>query len=399
MAVGHTWGMLGPDHPVGPIWTADLEHLVLWPWLFGKQMVWLFILLSGFALFWSEENRTLTGRTQTTLRTYLRRRAWRILPTYYVSVALGLLVVVGLSDWLLAPSPSLRTFGPVTPAGLASHIFLLQNLSPEWMYQINPPLWSISVEAQLYVIFPLLLALKRRVNIYFSAIIMLSGVLLMNKLIDSPVFSLAHWFLLGAILAFVARRREISNIALISIAASCIAVGLLRLPQLSGLVGEGIWMVGFSALTVGLVRVPPGSWNLPTRPSFQWLGARSYSLYAVHFPIALVVWSVIGRLDLPRVVEVAATIVLGTCLSLLVSHIVYKFVERPSMRVGGTGTAAPEVAGTVSKRGVLKAKPELRLSRDGAKSTIPLDTASDAEVTLTEATVDVSAEHLGNRIT
>ena len=112
VAVGHTWGMVPPDHPPFTLLNADAEHLLLWPWLFGKQMVWLFILLSGFALYWSEESRRWSGRDATSLRTYFGRRAWRILPTYYVSLGLGALVTVALEALLVAPSPSLRTYSP-----------------------------------------------------------------------------------------------------------------------------------------------------------------------------------------------------------------------------------------------------------------------------------------------
>ncbi len=156
VAVGHLIGMVGPDHPVVPIWNANLEMLIIWPWTFGGPAVWLFILLSGFALFWAEESRRLAGRGNTGLAAYIKRRFWRILPTYYMSLFLGLIVVVVMAPILIPPSPSLQTYSPTSWMGFIAHVFLFQNLDLGWRFQFVPPLWSISVEMQLYIILPLI---------------------------------------------------------------------------------------------------------------------------------------------------------------------------------------------------------------------------------------------------
>lgn len=334
VAVGHMWGMVGPDHPGGPLWDADAEHVLLWFWQFGKPMVWVFILVSGFALFWSEEGRLLAGRKATSLRSYAVKRAWRILPTYYVSLALGLLIVAGAGWWLAAPSPSLRTYIPLTPGGLVSHVFLVHNLAPGWIYQVNPPLWSIAVEVQLYVLFPFLLWVGRRWNTYAGASALVVGVFLLNAVTDVPLFALAHWFIIGAVLAHFARRWTLHRGALYAVAGSTLAIGFLRIPGLQGRIEELVWMAGFSCLVLALVQTGTGRRNPLAWSSTQWLGERSYSLYAVHFPLALIVWGVVSRLGLDRPGEVVTIILAGVGLSLVLSNWCYRLVELPSMQAG-----------------------------------------------------------------
>ena len=75
-----------------------------------------------------------------------------------------------------------------------------------------------------------------------------------------------------------------------------------------------------------------GLWNLVTARPLTWLGDRSYSLYAVHFPIALLVWAGIGRLGLGHSAAVLATLAAGVPLSVAVAHVCYRLVEQPSLR-------------------------------------------------------------------
>jgi len=51
-----------------------------------------------------------------------------------------------------------------TGAGsVLSHLALIQNLSPAWFYGIDPPMWSVAVEFQIYFLLPtLFLPIYRR---------------------------------------------------------------------------------------------------------------------------------------------------------------------------------------------------------------------------------------------
>ena len=114
--------------------------------------------LSGFCL-------TLSAlRRETSLREFFRRRARRILPGYYVALALCL-ALTALIPWLhVAHDERWALALPAFSKGaLIPHLLLVHNLSPEWMFKIDPPLWALAIEAQLYVAFALsFLPLYRR---------------------------------------------------------------------------------------------------------------------------------------------------------------------------------------------------------------------------------------------
>src|SRR3954451_194250 len=127
------------------------DHAPFWAgWLiYGRFAVVVFIVLSGFSLALSPARRD--WRLDAISR-FARRRALRILPAYYAALAFSLAVA-----WLVVPPP-----GEAVPGAKSVLVngLLVQNLvgapTPDRSF------WSIAVEAQLYVAFPLLLLMVRR---------------------------------------------------------------------------------------------------------------------------------------------------------------------------------------------------------------------------------------------
>jgi len=96
-------------------------------------------------------------------RDFIARRARRILPPFYA--------VLGLCLLLIGLLPVMRTAGrneewhsavPVSAGGVLSHLFLLHNLSPLFWKQTDYPSWSIGLEWQFYLFFPLFVWMFRR---------------------------------------------------------------------------------------------------------------------------------------------------------------------------------------------------------------------------------------------
>lgn len=340
VAVGHIIGMVGPDHPVIPIWEADAGTLLMWPWMFGGPAVWLFIMLSGFTLYWTEESRRMSTHGPTPLKVYIQRRLWRILPSYYMALAFGAVVVVGLGALLLDPSPSLQTYGPVTWSGVVSHLFMVHNLNPAWTYQIVPPLWSIAVEMQLYMLFPLVFLLRRKLSVYGTAVCIVAVVFALNKVADFPVFGLIEWFVLGTVLAHVLRRYRIPVGVSMPAALLALIIGFMRVPAVTGRMEQAVWLVAFAALIAWFFAIDGRRLNVLEARPILWLGARSYSLYVVHFPIALLCWAFVGRMDLSRPASIVVVVAFGLSASLLAASANFEWVERPSLgksRLAGRG--------------------------------------------------------------
>ncbi|MDP3859381.1 MAG: acyltransferase, partial [Stagnimonas sp.] len=110
----------------------------------GPQMVTFFFVLSGFVMVLA-----YGGAGTVPARGYWRARAVRILPAYY----LALLAAVFIARW------QHRQVG-WPPFGLS--LGLLQAWWPEYVTRINPPGWSLSVEALFYLLFPALLLYSNR---------------------------------------------------------------------------------------------------------------------------------------------------------------------------------------------------------------------------------------------
>ena len=116
----------------------------------GWMGVNLFFVLSGYLITWHLLRRWTSAPGRKELRTYLVKRWLRIVPTYYVVLAIATLGLV--------------PHNPVDPhlLGLqaAWHALFLQDYLPS---SILGPLWSLGVEEKFYLAMPVALLLAWRV--------------------------------------------------------------------------------------------------------------------------------------------------------------------------------------------------------------------------------------------
>jgi peptidoglycan/LPS O-acetylase OafA/YrhL len=110
----------------------------------------LFFVISGFCIHLSH----VRSREQNFRRFFIRRFS-RIYPAYLFCV----LIFFFVPPWSSISATSLSG-----GAQLASHLLLLQNFDDRTLFGINPSFWSIAVEVQLYLLYPLLLALVSRLG-------------------------------------------------------------------------------------------------------------------------------------------------------------------------------------------------------------------------------------------
>lgn len=159
VVIGHICSMADPGvfmgiRGPGPEWL----HVAMQPFGFGHLAVAAFIVMSGFCLQTSLFNGG-TGELSD-LKRFFKRRALRILPPYYACLALSVLVAFYITP--LGHGLPFSQYIPVTKDVLLSHAFMYHNFSPDWMYKVNGVLWSIAIESQLYLLFPLLVWLMAK---------------------------------------------------------------------------------------------------------------------------------------------------------------------------------------------------------------------------------------------
>ena len=126
----------------------------------ASEAISFFFVLSGFILTYAYHKRTYS------IRGYCLARIARILPASLLSIAVYILL---LNPYALDPSSLLKPSLAIT----ASNLFLAQSLIPvpAYYFALNTVLWSVSVEAFVYLLFP---ALDRSLNSAFGRALLLA---------------------------------------------------------------------------------------------------------------------------------------------------------------------------------------------------------------------------------
>jgi peptidoglycan/LPS O-acetylase OafA/YrhL len=275
----------GANH--APFWAVGLSY--------GRGAVAMFIVLSGFSLGLGPAR---SGWRLKSIATYAHRRAWRILPPYWAALGFSLVMT-----WYVLAQPRL----PV-PNGKSVVVYGLLVQDVFAVGSPNRAFWSIAIEAQLYVLLPLLLLLVRRVSApamvgLVAAIVVTIGVLgphvaLMNTALVKFTPDLAVLFAVGLLAAGIVTADERTRSRPWAGYALAAAVPAIVLMVVKG----SVWSY-FSLFWLDLAWAPAIGCFLAavatSRPRFvvrflnsrvpRSLGSCSYSLYLTHLPIVIAV--------------------------------------------------------------------------------------------------------------
>jgi len=137
----------------GHIWSPRLDNIgaiVSSLAFIGEMCIILFFILSGFLLFLPFARAMLFERTWPSVSHFYIRRAFRILPAYYLALALMILY--------LAPEYLQHDHWPQVWLFLS-----LQMDVPLTYQQINAPFWTLAIEFQFYIFLPLIAWLMGRI--------------------------------------------------------------------------------------------------------------------------------------------------------------------------------------------------------------------------------------------
>jgi peptidoglycan/LPS O-acetylase OafA/YrhL len=293
----------------------------------GETMVAVFIAISGFCLMLPVTRNGLSFRGGE--KFFYWKRAHRILPPYFVALGLGILAEV-----LSQPMGARLTYlvHPLTLLALLSHLFLFNNWISSVSYAFNGPLWSVAVECQIYLVFPLMIMAWKR----FGVVRTLLG-----------IFVLAH------LLLYVSGHRGSINyyfIFALGMASAEVATHsrgrqLLPWSLLFGLVGYMLALRGsrqfvcdlfigiFAASLMALLstgKLIPIRKILSTR-ILVWLGSISYSLYLTHSVIQhIYLRTTLGVSLVSSPTKQFMVLLFGvTPVVLIVAYLFYLVAERP----------------------------------------------------------------------
>jgi peptidoglycan/LPS O-acetylase OafA/YrhL len=275
-----------PDYPAWPVWTYPLV-----PFTWGMYGVSLFFVISGYCIHLSFARNPAAFEW----KGFFWRRLLRLYPAYLVSMAICLALQQfrhHIQDWNGWQIPT--------------HLLFIHNLFGfDLFYGINGVYWSLGVEMQFYVLYPLLLLGRQKWGLSRClAVSLLLNVLCLAVL---PLFNLAWdsagrsalmtWcdWILGACLAEAHLKKKAlfthGNLAIfISFIIFVVAV------QVNLLVSEMYFFASVLSATVMdryLLARTPLTW---IERGMIPVGIVSYSLYLWHLPVIYFAHDVIGKI-------------------------------------------------------------------------------------------------------
>lgn len=319
---------------------------------YGWAGVDLFFVLSAFLL----TRNLLAHRGEAdVVETFYRRRILRILPLYLVLLAAAAIFreifqpeAGGRGSWLLEGIAPLWVYG-----------VFLQNfwagLQPEWTGHFLAPTWSLAVEEHFYLVLPLLILCLRNRYVIVLSLAFVAVAPFLRMLIDARVGAIASmtWtiarldsFGWGMLIAVGLRldSRAQSRLKTAWAGAAMLIVAAFARHAMTADADASINALIYSAIALLAARAvyaaatPAG--NRPAAPShavstIAWAGSRCYSIYLLHMPIAGLTALAMGK-ETPLVnsAETAAIVGAAFLLTLLLSELSYRCIERPFIAYG-----------------------------------------------------------------
>jgi peptidoglycan/LPS O-acetylase OafA/YrhL len=287
---------------------------------FGYLGVDFFFLLSGFILARAYGDRFARQWRGSDYLSFVRRRAWRLLPLHWTVLA-----TVALSQLISVPS--------LDPGSMLQEFALMSAWYPRGMV-INPPDWSLSAEWAANLIFPLLAFMmldpsksgrhRAILGVCAAFAALLLWTVFHHGSLDSTVapFAVVRCiceFSTGmALFRFraVAPALTSDRMLLLVIVGAAIAIGL-RLNDLIAVIAMATGLVGVAGNRAWFSKLLSAS-------PVHWLGKVSYSIYLVHFPVIVFVRHLLPANDFK---DTLAVILISVPAVIAISALTYRHVE------------------------------------------------------------------------
>ncbi|MES2585559.1 MAG: acyltransferase [Pseudomonadota bacterium] len=336
-------------HFIGiPAWLSpgDFQQAVFRAFLFGGAGVNLFFILSGFLI----TRIALKNSAERTrfLFVFYMRRALRILPPYFLLLALFYLIIwLGVRDEIFDLTIPLWRFVTFT-----------QNFWMDTNNSYGPDgigvTWSVAIEEQYYLFFPLFFLLFRRyiglvlaltalVSVVFRAYLIIADPLANAYAVDLNTFARLDGLALGGIIAFIfndklseylVQNKLIFKYLLLAMLPLLIFVDRISAVNMA-LFGQTYLNIFFAIVLINVMLNLGGIgffMAILRSDCLIWFGRISYSLYLFHPLILACVLSLFKTPKGLNGVRECVLLAVAFFISLAVSKFIYKWVENPLIR-------------------------------------------------------------------
>lgn len=276
---------------------------------YGWIGIEVFFVISGFIIPYSLHSG---GYTIGKYPLFMLKRIKRLYPPYLLSI-----VIILLFNYISSLMPFYGGSGfSIDPYSLLLHVFYLNDFAGiPWA---NVVFWSLAIELQFYLLIGLVFPALCSGRAWLVASFIVLGIA--GILIHAALFKWIFLFLMG--IAVFTYLRGLAGLYLYIFLLSVSFLGTLL-------------TLGILEASVGLVTCLVIIGLRYTNGVLDFLGDISYSLFLIHSPLGgrIINLSVIidERMPLPFTFKLA-TLGIALGLSVVSGWILYKFVERPSMR-------------------------------------------------------------------
>lgn len=295
----------------------------------GRFAVDFFIVISGFCLALPIINNNGVFRNGPI--EFLKRRAIRILPTYYIALTLS--IILALTYINEKTGTNWDNSIPVTNFDIFTHSILIQDFFSETMFKINHTYWSISVEWHIYLLFPFVVLIWKNFGPVITTISSLFISLLLWLVLgkaDLNVYGMSpHYlslFCFGMLAAQISFRR-VNFINIILVILSAIFAfqlhPILKPDLIAGMCAAFLLViVGFGELNI--IRI-----FFSYKP-LAFIGTFAYSIYLIHAPLLQVFSQLfLLRFTLSAGLSFSLLLLAGVPLILFCSYLFFLFAEQP----------------------------------------------------------------------
>ena len=308
--------------------------------LSGRYGVDLFFALSSY-LITELLLREWAKRGRLDVKSFYIRRALRIWPLYFVFLGLATLVVP-----LVLPGESLSTVHLVSFllfAGNWSIAFL------NWPDSVASPLWSVSIEEQFYIVWPLLIARigPRRLLAATAVMIVLASLVRLcmvlarveDRMLWTVTFARLEPIALGAALAVLLRGRALQlpnavrPVLFLAGLFAWVAAARFNPGGPGNLVVYPVVAVGAVGMLLAALRDDSRGTMLAS-PLLTWLGRISYGLYVYHVLALDLIDHLFGIGEgSPAIARFVLAPLGGFAVTVALAALSYRFIESPFLHL------------------------------------------------------------------
>jgi peptidoglycan/LPS O-acetylase OafA/YrhL len=295
-------------------------HGIAWVlYRYGDLGVDFFFALSGFIFFWLFAENIASGRIR--LASFAMDRFSRLYPLHIVTFAL-----VGALQALYATTHG--TFF-VYQINDLRHAILNLFLIPAWGlergWSFNAPVWSVSIEMLLYIVFAVI-CLTGRLRYLLALVLIVIGFVL-----PPDYYKIANGlrqFFFGALTyAGLCLTLAISSKRASALAWTVIATGAVLATIYLGPKGE-IRFLTFPLVVAAFAAI--GTWKRDMGSNWKWLGDISYSFYLLHFPLQIIFALTFDAFGYERSIFLSPFVMASYfCCLLVMSSLTYYAFEVP----------------------------------------------------------------------